>query len=182
MQPNLPIALKSLGKAMVPLMAAGFILSACASFGPGTGDAEVVDVAVDGPAALAKVNAYRSSRGLHSLSLDPRLNEISKEMAHLIARRDSMDVRAHSASGLARRLDGSGYENYAGAENLGAGYRDFDAALAGWKGSKDHDKNLLNPYVTRAGFARTRRSDGKWRNFWVMILSRPKEDGPPVVD
>ncbi|NRG19075.1 CAP domain-containing protein [Rhizobiales bacterium] len=163
-------------------MAIGLLLTACASFRPGADDAEVVDVPVDGPAALANVNAYRSSRGLHALSLDPRLNEVSREMAHLIARHDSLDVRAHSASGLARRLDGSGYENYAGAENLGAGYRDFDAALAGWKGSKDHDKNLLNPYVTRVGFARTRRSDGKWRNFWVMILSRPKEDGPPDVD
>ena len=181
MQPNLPIALRSLGKAMAPLVAAGLLLSACASFGPG-GDADVVDVPIDRSAALAKVNAYRSSRGLHALSLDSRLNDVSKEMAHLIAQRDSMNVRAHSASGLARRLDGSGYANYAGAENLGAGYRDFDAALAGWKGSKDHDKNLLNPYVTRVGFARTKRSDGKWRNFWVMILSRPKEDGPPAVN
>ncbi|MBA5776422.1 CAP domain-containing protein [Stappia sp. F7233] len=156
-------------------------LAGCAGFGSGNSAAEISDVPVDRADALAKVNAYRAAKGLHPLAADARLDAASRDMAHLIAENDSLSTRQHSASGLARRLDGSGYRNYAGAENLGAGYKDFDAAFAGWKGSKDHDKNLLNPYVTRVGIARTRRADGKWRNFWVMILSRPEEDGRPTL-
>nr|MEC9418738.1 CAP domain-containing protein [Pseudomonadota bacterium] len=48
-------------------------------------------------------------------------------------------------------------------------------------GSEGHNKNLLNPYVTRVGIARTNRNNGKWRNFWVMTLSRPYADGRPTV-
>lgn len=127
------------------------------------------------------LNSYRAKHGLPPLRHDPRLDQVSADMAKHIAERDSMDTWAHSAFGLSQRLDKSGYANYAGAENLGAGYASLEAAFAGWRGSKDHDKNLRNPYVTRVGIARVRRSNGKWRHFWVMTLSRPVEDGRPTV-
>lgn len=166
--------------AALTAIAALLALAGCAmlDFGP---KAEVRDVAVDRQAALAAINAYRAGHGLPTLRLDPRLNDAARDMAHRIAEADSMGIRAHSSSGLAGRLDRAGYETYAGAENLGAGYASFDAALAGWKGSSEHNRNLLNKYVTRIGLARTERADGKWRNFWVLIFARPKEDGRPTL-
>jgi uncharacterized protein YkwD len=143
--------------------------------------AAISDVPVNTGAALAKVNAYRSSKGLPRLTLDPRLNDASRDMARLMARTDNSKPRTHSARGLSGRLTNSGVATYAGAENLGSGYTSFDHAFSGWKGSRDHDKNLLNKYVTRVGFARVKRPDGKWRNFWVMILARPVEDGRPTL-
>lgn len=164
------------GVSLLPLLLAG-----CASFDTGSSSAEIREVPVDRQSAAAKLNAYRAQKGLHPVLLDPKLDEASRDMARIIAQNDSLSTRLHSASGLSKRLDRADYRNYAGAENLGAGYRDFDAAFAGWQGSKDHDKNLLNPYVTRFGIAKVERSDGKWRNFWVMILSRPEEDGRPTI-
>ncbi len=164
------------GLGLLPLL-----LSGCASFDTGSPAADIRDIPIDRQVAVAKLNAYRAQRNLPPVALDPRLDDVSQQMAQVIARNDSMNTRLHSASGLSDRLDRAGYRNYAGAENLGAGYRDFNAAFAGWQGSKDHDKNLLNPYVTRVGIAKTERSDGKWRNFWVMILSRPEEDGRPTI-
>jgi uncharacterized protein YkwD len=134
---------------------------------------------VDRNGMLAMLNNYRETHGLPALAPDEQLDSVSTSMARHIAERDSMDTWAHSAFGLSQRLEKAGYGNYAGAENLGAGYASLDAAFTGWQNSKDHNKNLLNPYVTRVGIARVNRSNGKWRNFWVMTLSRPIADGRP---
>ncbi|MEX3011128.1 CAP domain-containing protein [Hoeflea sp. TYP-13] len=147
----------------------------------GGSNVQLTDIPVNKGAALAKINAYRASHGLPRLALDPELDVAANDMARLIARKDSMNTRAHSARGLSGRLDRAGYATYAGAENLGAGYVSFDHALSGWKGSPDHDKNLLNKYVTRIGLARVQRPDGRYLNFWVLILARPVADGRPAV-
>ncbi|MEM6463561.1 MAG: CAP domain-containing protein [Pseudomonadota bacterium] len=155
------------------------LLAGCST--TGGAKVELSYVAVDRSAAAAKINAYRTANGLPRLSLDPELDKAAEDMARLIGRKDSMRTRAHSARGLANRLDRAGYESYAGAENLGAGYVSFDHALSGWKGSPDHDRNLLNRHVTRMGIARVQRPDGKYRNFWVLIFARPAEDGRPTL-
>ncbi|MEP4031227.1 CAP domain-containing protein [Roseibium polysiphoniae] len=164
------------------LLIAGLQLSGCGGLQSGKEleDAPVIsNVPVDGNDMLAKLNSYRAANGLYPLTLDDTLNEVSIAMARHIAERDSMDTWAHSDFGLSQRLEKAGYRNYAGAENLGAGYASLDAAMAGWKGSAGHNKNLLNPYVTRVGIGRMVRSNGKWRNFWAMTLSRPAADGRP---
>jgi uncharacterized protein YkwD len=159
-------------------------LSACGAL-PGKSDLEdktvLTDQPVDKAQMLSMINSYRQQKGLPALRHDPELDAVSQQMARHIAERDSMDTWAHSAFGLSQRLDKAGYANYAGAENLGAGYADLSAAFRGWQGSEGHNKNLLNPYVTRVGIARTNRNNGKWRNFWVMTLSRPYADGRPIV-
>lgn len=141
----------------------------------------IADVQVDTSVMLDSLNAYRARYGQAPLALDERLNAVSRDMARHIAQRDSMDTWAHSTFGLSQRLDKAGYANYAGAENLGAGYADLAAAFDGWKGSKGHNKNLLNPHVTRVGIARVSRSNGTWRHFWVMTLARPIKDGRPAL-
>jgi len=170
------------GHLLLILLAAS--LAACGAL-PGRGDLEdktvLTDRPVDKAQMLSLVNSYRQQHGLPALRHDPALDTVSQKMARHIAERDSMDTWAHSAFGLSQRLDKAGYANYAGAENLGAGYADLPAAFRGWQGSAGHNKNLLNPYVTRIGIARTNRNTGKWRNFWVMTLARPYEDGRPVV-
>jgi uncharacterized protein YkwD len=154
------------------------LIAGCSLNGSG---AQLTDVPVNRGAALVKINAYRAANGLPGLNLDPNLDAVAADMARLIGRRDSMNTRAHSARGLSGRLDRAGYDSYAGAENLGAGYVSFDHALDGWKGSPDHDKNLLNRHVTRMGIARVQRPDGRYLNFWVLILARPVADGRPAV-
>ncbi|MEH0072484.1 CAP domain-containing protein [Pannonibacter sp. Pt2-lr] len=168
------LRLTLLGAAVLPLAACG----------GGSGsqfdrNVPIEPVSVDRDEMLQRLNGFRAENGLPPLRADGRLNEISAWMANHIARWDSMNTREHRAIALARRLDGHGYEHYAAAENLGAGYDSLDAAMAGWKGSAGHRRNLLNPYVTRVGISRVRRPTGKWRHFWVMTLARPKEDGRP---
>jgi uncharacterized protein YkwD len=164
------------------LILIGSGIAACGAL-PGGDELEDKTVLVDQPVSnsqmLSMLNTYRQQNGLPPLRHDQKLDQVSQKMARHIAERDSMDTWAHSAFGLSQRLDKASYANYAGAENLGAGYADLPAAFRGWQGSEGHNKNLLNPYVTRVGIARTNRNTGKWRNFWVMTLARPFEDGRP---
>ncbi|GGB44479.1 hypothetical protein GCM10011316_15630 [Roseibium aquae] len=160
------------------------VFTSCSALSPSgdlTGAAEITTVPVDTQDLLQMLNAYRAAHALPPLRIDGTLNVVSLSMARHIAERDSMKTREHSPQGLSNRLSAAGYPNYAAAENLGAGYASLAAAFAGWQGSDGHDKNLLNPYVTRAGIGRTRRSNGKWRNFWVLTLARPEADGRPVL-
>jgi len=170
-----------------PVMAASgivlaFMLAACSAL-PGKSELQDKTVLTNQPVnqaeMLSMINDYRQKNGLPAIRHDPELDEVSQKMARHIAERDSMQTWAHSAFGLSQRLDKAGYANYAAAENLGAGYADLGAAFRGWQGSEGHNKNLLNPYATRVGIARTNRNTGKWRNFWVMTLARPFVDGRP---
>ncbi|MCP4315078.1 MAG: CAP domain-containing protein [Hyphomicrobiales bacterium] len=165
----------------VAILAAALLMMPAGCSMIGGSNAKLTDVPVNRGAALSKINAYRSANGLPRLTLDPKLDVAARDMARLIGRKDSMNTRAHSARGLSGRLDRAGYATYAGAENLGAGYVSFDHALSGWKGSPDHDKNLLNKHVTRIGIARVKRPDGRYLNFWVLILARPVADGRPTI-
>lgn len=160
------------------------VLHGCGAL-PGRDELEDEVVLTDQPVSksqlLSLINTYRSQNGLPALKHDAVLDEVSQKMARHIAERDSMDTWQHSSFGLSQRLSKANYNNYAGAENLGAGYADLPAAFKGWQGSDGHNKNLLNPYVTRVGVARTNRNTGKWRNFWVLTLARPTSDGRPNV-
>lgn len=161
---------------------AAWTIAACSML-PSDMDEKTVltDQPIDKGQMLSKINAYRQQNGMPELRHDPELDAVSQKMARHIAERDSMDTWAHSAFGLSQRLEKAGYKNYAGAENLGAGYADLSAAFRGWQGSEGHNSNLLNPHMTRVGIARTNRNTGKWRNFWVMTLARPDDDGRPIV-
>ncbi len=172
------------GLRLLLILALAVSLHGCGAL-PGSGDLEdevvLTDQPVDKSQLLSLINSYRRQNSLPALKHDPVLDEVSQKMARHIAERDSMDTWQHSTFGLSQRLGKAKYENYAGAENLGAGYADLTAAFRGWQGSAGHDKNLLNPYVTRVGVARTNRNTGKWRNFWVLTLARPTSDGRPNV-
>lgn len=134
---------------------------------------------VDGRQARTMVNTYRAKHGLHPLALDPALNTISRQTAEILAGKDKLKTSMHTPRALARRLDSAGYVNAAGAENLGGGYLTLSDAFEGWKASPDHNKNLLNPHVTHMGIALVVRETGRFKSFWVLIMSRPLSAGRP---
>lgn len=153
----------------------GLLVAGCAGGLPEIADeAKLTHVAVDQGAALATLNAYRAKHGVHPLKPLPALQVVAQDMADHIAGRDRLKSPQHSARGLYSRLTARGVDHDAAGENLGYGYASLDAAFAGWRGSAEHDRNLLNPNVTHMGLARTNRSNGKYRNFWALIMARPE--------
>ncbi|WP_310619609.1 CAP domain-containing protein [Flexibacterium corallicola] len=150
------------------------LLAGCAGLSGARTKADLSEISINRQEVLRQTNEWRAKHGLPALKLDPHLNEVSQDMANHIAAKDSLGTSRHSAGSLQRRTAKGGYRSYAGAENLGAGYADINAVMVGWKTSKDHNKNLLNSNVTHMGVARTNRTDGTYRNFWVMTLAAPK--------
>lgn len=150
-------------------------LSACSGGLPlAVDDAVLRHEPVDQMAAQKLINEYRAAHGLPPLALSNALRLAAQDMADHIARRDRMKSPQHSAAGLLGRLKARGIAHDAAAENLGYGYPTLAKAFAGWRGSSGHDRNLLDPNVSEMGLALTTRSDGKWRNFWALIMARPE--------
>jgi uncharacterized protein YkwD len=96
----------------------------------------------------------------------------SAAYARAMGERDRIN---HKIGGsLPKRVDAAGYQWGAVAENLAAGYSSTEEAMAGWKASAGHRKNLLNPLVTEIGIAAVSTPPGsKHRNYWALILATP---------
>ena len=111
----------------------------------------VAAVHVDPAAAAAALNAYRASRGLGAVRLDPALTAMARRQADAMVAADAL---SHNVAGsFPSRLAGAGVDTTEAGENLGGGYYSTAEALAGWRGSAEHDANLLMPRATRFGIA-----------------------------
>lgn len=145
-------------------LAALIVLALAACAAPQSGEVRLSTS--DGPAAIAAVNAYRAQSRLSPIVLDPALTEAAAVQARAMA---SHGLLSHDAGGSLRtRLVAVGTRDVIAAENLGRGHRTVEAALASWRASSSHARNMRNPEVTRAGFARADAATGTW---WALVLA-----------
>jgi len=122
--------------------------------------------------ALAAVNAYRLASGVAPLALDPRLVALAQEQA---ARMAGADELSHTLGGsIGARLTRAGYGFLMAGENIGAGYPDLGAVMAGWRASPAHDAGLKDPEATAMGLAAAVNLESRFRVFWSLILARPR--------
>jgi uncharacterized protein YkwD len=118
-------------------------------------------------AAVRLVNAHRAAHGLGPVRSDASLTRAAADQTRAMMAAGFM---SHSAGGeFGARMRAAGVRGTA-AENLGVGYRDVGHAMQGWQGSSGHNANLLNPRITRIGFA---RSAGQGRAFYTLIMAGP---------
>ncbi len=155
--------------AFLALLAA-LALAACSG---GGSRQPATPISVDVGRTAGLVSAYRAANGLGPVRVESRLNDAAASHARLMGQRDKM---SHSLGGsLPKRIGAVGYDWGAAAENLGAGYANLDAAVAGWKRSAGHRRNLLNPNVTEIGVAAVATPPGsKYSTYWALILAAPR--------
>ena len=121
--------------------------------------------------AAAKISAYRTSRGLSAVTVDGSLTAIALSQAQALARANKM---SHSLGGsFPSRLNRGGYVALIAAENLAAGPRNLDEAIASWQKSKGHNANLLKQGVTQIGIAVAYAPNSRYGNFWALVLGTP---------
>jgi uncharacterized protein YkwD len=157
---------------------APFVALALAGCGEATLQSGLVDpqvlravaaVHVDPAAAAAALNAYRVSRGLGPMRLDPALTAMAQRQADAMVAADAL---SHDVAGsFPSRLAGAGVDTTEAGENLGGGYYSTEEALAGWRGSAEHDANLLMPRATRFGIAVAKDARTRLRVYWAMELA-----------
>jgi len=138
---------------------------------------QVIEGGQTGPAtvnsadAAAKITEYRRSRGLPAVTVDATLTAIAASQAQAMARARKM---SHSLGGsFPSRLNRGGYDALIAAENLAAGPRNLDEAIASWRASKGHNANLLKAGVTQIGIAVAYAPNNKYGNYWALVLGTP---------
>jgi len=134
---------------------------------------QAVPATVDPGTAAREISAYRQSRGLSLVTLDPKLMVIASRHSQAMARTGKMAHVVRGEGSFERRLTAGGYDASIAAENVAAGHRNLDEALAGWKASPGHNANLLKPGVTQMGIAVAFSPNSKYGNFWTVVLATP---------
>ena len=130
---------------------------------------EVADVRLDPSAMGAALNAYRASRGLAPLRLDPALSAMAQRQADAMVRANSL---SHNVAGsFSSRLAAAAVDPTEAGENLGGGYYSISEAMAGWRGSSEHDANLLIKGATRYGVAIAKDARTDYRVYWALELA-----------
>jgi uncharacterized protein YkwD len=144
------------------------------------------EVGVDSDAAVRMISDYRRKHGLGPLKLDSKLTRIAATHALKMAKVDKVDHVLRGEGSFARRLSAGGYDAAVASENIGAGYYTLAEAFAGWRKSREHNKNMLRSDVTVMGIARADSAGGKYGTYWSLVLARPYEGpsgpsaGPPT--
>ena len=115
-------------------------------------------------AAARLINAYRVSRGLGALRVDPKLNAVAAEHARAMA---GVDLLSHDiGEAYAVRMRRHGLPT--ASENLGWGYETAAEAVAAWRASAPHHANLVKPHG-RMGLARAVAPG--MRPYWALVLA-----------
>ena len=126
----------------------------------------VAAVHLDPHAAMAQLNAYRASKGVAPVRLDDSLDVMAQHQADAMAASGQL---SHTVGGaFMTRLASDHIDAGEAGENLGAGYYSLNDAMAGWKGSAEHDANMLRPGFTRIGVAIAKNARTSYGVYWSM--------------
>lgn len=160
-------------------LVAALVLAGCGGEALRTGPIDphvlrlVASVDLDPTAAAAMLTAYRRSRGLGPVRLDPALTALAQRQADAIT---AANILSHDLGGsFSSRLVGAGIDTTRAAENLGGGYYSTEEAFAGWRNSPAHNANLLMPQATRFGIAIAKDARTQYRVFWAMEVAAEPE-------
>jgi uncharacterized protein YkwD len=156
--------------AAVAAMSLGLALACCAGPPPQLSREGAARLEpVDQTQAQAMISRYRRAHGLFAVRIDPVLERAAESQALAMA---STSTLSHTVAGsLAQRLSNAGLPATAADENVSGGYFSLDAALAGWRKSPPHDRNLLDPHMRRIGIGSAYAAGARYKQYWSLILA-----------
>lgn len=126
-------------------------------------------VRVDPAEAGRILNAYRASRGLVPVRLDPALIVMAQTQADAMAAGNAL---SHTVGGsFAGRVHAAGIDAARTAENLAGGAYSTSEAFEDWRKSANHDANLLMREATRFGIALAKNPATTYRTYWVLVIA-----------
>ncbi len=116
------------------------------------------------------INAYRATKGLKPLKLNPALAEAAKAHSRDLAKWDRISHYGSDGSNPWDRVKRTGYNAKVAAENVGTGQASFDEVMKGWQDSAGHNKNLLLSDATEMGLALVQDPKTEFKTFWTLVL------------
>ena len=135
--------------------------------------AALVAARLDPEAALARINALRTERGLKALALDPALSSAAQRHAEDLATlQDAVHIGSDGGDPF-DRVAAAGFDAVTVGENVSAGQRGQDEAIDGWIESPAHLATILAPSVTHFGVALAYDPTTRFRTYWTMVVAEP---------
>ena len=125
-------------------------------------------------ALFQQLNEYRISEGLTPLVYSKALELAANEHARDMSVRGYFSHRSPDGLKAPDRVKDAGFCHRYVGENLYWGrnsIRTPEEAMAGWKRSAGHDRNMRTPGYRYGGigFYRVPKSDG-WHYYWVQVM------------
>ena len=123
---------------------------------------------------LQRAAGSACAAGAGRLDWEPRLAESARTQATDLALRETLSHEDGAGRELRERVQRGGYRARVAAENLAAGFRDFDDVLVAWQHSPGHCANLMRADVTEVGLACVRRPGARMEWYWVALFAAPR--------
>jgi len=116
----------------------------------------------------SRLNAARPVRWNDSLAEASRLH--AEDMAHY----SYFSHNGRDGSEPWNRIERAGYRYRSMGENIAAGQRSPEDAVAGWISSPSHCANLMNPVFTEMGAALAINSRSSYGRYWAQEFGVPR--------
>jgi uncharacterized protein YkwD len=159
----------SLSRRAFVITGSALLLAGCSAAGVPGGATTPGQLTVE--AITSAINSTRKANNQAPFAYNQDLARAAKTHANLMAARDEI---SHTLGGTLReRVTEAGYRGAVG-ENLAAGQKTLEAAIADWLTSPGHRSTLLSGKFKEFGLAASR--SGKGRVYWAMIAGGPFTD------
>lgn len=119
---------------------------------------------------VAQTNVYRGTKNRATLGASAELNAAAQAHACDMARTGKFSHTGTGGTNHADRITAHGYRWGFAAENIALGQLFADNALASWKKSPPHNKNMLHRSAKEIGVG---VASGGGKLYWVMVLAAP---------
>lgn len=139
----------------------------------GTAPAKEAKPSAQAEELLRRINHERKEHGKPPLRFDRRLTAAATLHASAMAEQKTLSHELTGPYGkLPDRLEYVGYPWKSVRENIAAGYRTTEEAVAGWMGSILHSENILSEDVTETGIGIAPGADGM--PYYCQVFAAPK--------
>lgn len=136
-------------------------------------DRDFSQTRLDVEKARELVNAYRRTKGLRPLDLQPALTDAARAHSRDLAKWDRISHFGSDGSNPWDRVKRAGYHAKLAAENVGTGQATIEEVIKGWQASPGHNKNLLLPDARHMGIALVQDSKTEFKTFWTLVIGSP---------
>lgn len=122
-------------------------------------------------AFLDLINRYRRDKGLSTLSLNDQLGAAAEYHSRDMAQKDYFKHTLSNGDSPEENIIAHGYRDYRFVgENIAAGFASANDVFTGWKGSPEHDRNMLSKNFTEIGIGRADSNTSKYGWNWTTTF------------
>ena len=126
---------------------------------------------------IGLTNQERSQLSLSPLTANPLLTQAAQTHTENMAVQDFLEHTGLDGSSAGDRIEATGYDFSAWAENIAGGYQTPEAVVEGWMNSEGHRANIVNPNLQQIGvgyyFLEEDTGNINYNYYWTQVFATP---------